>query len=192
MFHNTYEVLVNISYLIIQYHKLPKKYWSLILGGILLWITSNATETLEIKSRGRCSLPIIENLLFSTIASPTGQYFTSIAQYFLNSLDVTISKIMQNKIQLRLTIFDDVQPKNLLFKIRNFLVVYNKTNTILKHEAAAHWLIISPATVGDNTCYFSNLRFGVMLSYGCKMKKNFALILTSLLKIALEINDLWL
>ena len=167
MFHETYEVSVNVSYLIIRCHKLPKKPWPLTIGGMPLWITSDATETPEIESRGGRAPPIMEHLPFSTIASPTGQHFNSIAQYFLNSLDVTVSEIMWNGIQLRLTIPDDVRPEKLPFKIGKLLAVYNKTNAIPEHREAARRLIIPPATVRDDTCYFPNLRPGVMLSCGC-------------------------
>lgn len=108
MFHEAYEVSVNVSYMIVRCHILPKKPWPLTIGGMPLWITSDATETPEIEGRGGRAPPVMEHLPFSKVASPTGQHFNSIAQYFLNSLNVTVSEIMWNGVQLRLTISDDV------------------------------------------------------------------------------------
>lgn len=167
MFPETYEVSVNVSYMIIRCHKLPKKPWPLTIGGMPLWITSDATETPEIEGRGGRAPTIMEDLPFSTVASPTGQHFNSIAQYFLNSLDVTVSQIMWNGVQLRLTIPNDVRPERLPFKIGKLLAVYNETNAIPEHREAARRLIKPSSTVRDDTCYFPNLRPGVMLSCGC-------------------------
>lgn len=132
-----------------------------------LWITSDATETPEIEGRGGCAPPIMEHLSFSTVASPTGQHFNSIAQYFLNSLDAIVSEIMGNGVLLRLTISDDVRPEKLPFKIGKLLAIYNKKSAIPEHREAARRLIKPSAKVRDDTCYFPNLRPGVM-SCACK------------------------
>lgn len=153
MFHETYEVSVNVSYMIVRCHNLPKKPWPLTIGGMPLWITSDATETPEIEGRGGRAPPIMEQLPFSKFASPTGQHFNSIAQYFLNSLNVIVSEIMWNGVQLRLTISDDVRPERLPFKIGKLLAVYNKTNAIPEHQEVARRLITPSATVRDDTCY---------------------------------------
>lgn len=79
------EVSANVSYMIVRCHKLPKKPWPLTIGGMPLWITSDATETPEIEGRGGRAPPIMDHLPFSTVASPTGQHFNWIAQYFLKS-----------------------------------------------------------------------------------------------------------
>lgn len=85
IFHEAYEVSINVSYMILQCHKLPKKPWPLTIGGMPLWITNSATETPEIEGRAGRAPPIMENFPFSKVASPTGQQFDLIAQYFLNS-----------------------------------------------------------------------------------------------------------
>lgn len=66
-------------------------------------------------------------------------------------------------------IFDDVRPEKFPFKIGKLLAIYNKTSAIPEHREAARRLIKpSTTTVRDDTCYFPNLRPGVMLSCGCK------------------------
>lgn len=55
----------------------------------------------------------MEHLPYSKVASPTGQQFDLVAQYFLNSLSATVTEIMWNEIQLRLTLPDDVLPEKL-------------------------------------------------------------------------------
>lgn len=98
IFYKIYKLSINILYIIIQCHKLLKKPQSLTIRGMSLWIINNTIKTFEIKNRHRYASPIIKHLLLSTIISFTEQYFNLIAQYFLNRLDVIISKIIWNKI----------------------------------------------------------------------------------------------
>lgn len=98
IFYKIYKLSINILYMIVQYHKLLKKPQSLIIKGMSLWIMNNTIKTFEIENRYKHAFPIIKHLLFSTIIWSTEQYFNLIAQYFLNRLDVIISKIMWNRI----------------------------------------------------------------------------------------------
>lgn len=161
MFHETYEVSVNVSYMIVRCHKLPKKPWPLTIGGMPLWITSDATETPEIEGRGGRAPPIMEHLPFSTIASSTGQHFNLVAQYFLNSLDITVSEIMWNGVQLRLTIPDDVRPERLPFKIGKLLAVYTETNAIPEHRANDLVVGTVESIFEDTDISLAKLRLGI-------------------------------
>lgn len=168
IFDGVFEVSINATYMIVRCRALPQRPWPITLGGIPLWITDSETDTPLAGGKAGRSPPILQDLRLSKVACPSGEVFSTIAQYFTENLDIAISEIMWRGTQLRLVVPTSAQTSHVPFKIGGLLALYDYTSAIPAYYEAAKRLVSPTPTVRDDTNYAPNLRPGVMLSCGAQ------------------------
>ena len=141
LFKMIFQIAVNEMYMTVRCHSLSTKSQIISIQGILLWLIDNETDSPMSRSEYGHSARVLWDLRLSKIGCFSDEEFALIAEFFLNTHDITIAEIQWIDTALRLKLSGNIQVRDFACQIGGFVASYDTTSAIPSHDEAAKKLV---------------------------------------------------